>query len=108
MTGVEEALVDRINHLTVGLEGCLREVNLLHQRLNILASPPLVPIITQREWNVVPEDIITAEWYIMHTEPPRDILYGVPVSVAPPPQDVVENVFAFFLPREIEKWLNDI
>ena len=61
MTGVEEALVDRINHLTVGLEGCMREVNLLHQRLNLLASPPLVPVITQRAWNVVPEVIIPAE-----------------------------------------------
>ncbi|MFS7983397.1 hypothetical protein Hanom_Chr11g00974041 [Helianthus anomalus] len=104
MTGVEEALVDRINHLTVGLEGCLREVNLLHQRLNILASPPLVPIITQRAWNVVPEVIIPAEWYAMHPGPPRDILQGVSVGATPsPPQD--ENEATFFLPREIEEWL---
>ncbi|MFS8007631.1 hypothetical protein Hanom_Chr14g01263321 [Helianthus anomalus] len=66
MTGVEEALVDRINHLTVGLEGCLREVNLLHQRLNILTSLPLVPIIIQKAWNVVHEVIIPAEWYNKH------------------------------------------
>ena len=83
MTGVEEALVDRINHLTVGLEGCLREVNLLHQRLNLLASPPLVPIITQRAWNVVPEVIIPAEWYAMHQEPPQRVVQGVLVNVPP-------------------------
>ena len=103
MTGVEEALVDRINHLTVGLEGCLREVNLLHQRLNLLASPPLVPIITQRAWNVVPEVIIPAEWYAMHQEPPQRVVQGVPVNV--PPQATEENEAAFFLPREIEEWL---
>ncbi|MFS7962160.1 hypothetical protein Hanom_Chr08g00723391 [Helianthus anomalus] len=62
MTSVEEALVDRINHLTVGLEGCLQEVNLLHQMLNIIASPPVVPIVTQGGWNVMPEIIILAGW----------------------------------------------
>ncbi|KAJ0590758.1 hypothetical protein HanIR_Chr04g0201021 [Helianthus annuus] len=102
MTGVEEAFVDRINHLTVGLEGYLREVNLLHQRLNILTSPPLVPIITQRAWNVVPEVIIPTEWYTIHPEPPQDIVQGVPVGVPPPLQDVEENEAAFFLPKEIE------
>ncbi|KAJ0599582.1 hypothetical protein HanIR_Chr03g0106511 [Helianthus annuus] len=105
MTGVEEALVDRINHLTVGLEGCLREVNLLHQRLNLLASPPLVPVITQTAWNMVPEVIIPAEWYAMHPEPPQSVVQGVPVSVPPPPQVAEENESAFFLPREIEEWL---
>ena len=103
MTGVEEALVDRINHLTVGLEGCLREVNLLHQRLNLLASPPLVPVITQRAWNVVPEVIIPAEWHTMHQVPQQRVVQGVPVNV--PPQAAEENEAAFFLPREIEEWL---
>ena len=105
MTGVEEALVDRINHLTVGLEGCLHEVNLLHQRLNLLASPPLVPIITQRAWNVVPEVVIPAEWYAMHQELPRRVVQGVPVNVPPQPPVAEENEAAFFLPREIEEWL---
>ncbi|MFS7980843.1 hypothetical protein Hanom_Chr10g00943951 [Helianthus anomalus] len=84
MKGVEESLIDRINQLMVGLEGCLQEVNLLHQRLNILASPPMVPIVARREWNVVPEVIIPAEWYVMPPEPPLDILHGVPVAAAPP------------------------
>ncbi|MFS7906216.1 hypothetical protein Hanom_Chr01g00056691 [Helianthus anomalus] len=105
MTVVEEALVDRINHLTVGLEGCLREVNLLHQMLNILTSPPLVPVITQRAWNVVLEVIIPAEWYTVHPRPPHDILQGTPVGAAPPPRDVEENEASFFLPSEIEEWL---
>ncbi|KAJ0590434.1 hypothetical protein HanIR_Chr04g0197371 [Helianthus annuus] len=103
MTGVEEALVDRINHLTVGLEGCLREVNLLHQRLNLLASPPLVPVITQRAWNVVPEVIIPAEWHAMHQVPQPRVVQGIPVSV--PPRDTEENEATFYLPREIEEWL---
>ncbi|MFS7895552.1 hypothetical protein Hanom_Chr05g00428661 [Helianthus anomalus] len=47
MTSVEEALIDCINHLMVGLENCLQEVNLLHQRLNILAMPPMVLIFPQ-------------------------------------------------------------
>ncbi|MFS7956038.1 hypothetical protein Hanom_Chr07g00649851 [Helianthus anomalus] len=91
MTGVEEALIDRINHLMVGLEGCFREVNLLHQRVDVVSKV-----------------IIPAEWYVMPQEPPLDILHGVPVAVAPPPRDIVENEPAFFLPREIEEWLNDI
>ncbi|MFS7946507.1 hypothetical protein Hanom_Chr06g00537071 [Helianthus anomalus] len=81
MTSVEEALIDRINHLSVGLEGCLQEVNLSHQRLNILASPPMVPIIAQRGWNVIPKVIIPARWNIMPTEPPLDVLHGVPVRL---------------------------
>ncbi|MFS7990845.1 hypothetical protein Hanom_Chr11g01063681 [Helianthus anomalus] len=47
MTSVEEALIDRINYLMVGLENCLKEVNLLHQRLNILAMRPMEPIFPQ-------------------------------------------------------------
>ncbi|KAF5817997.1 hypothetical protein HanXRQr2_Chr02g0059641 [Helianthus annuus] len=108
MTSVEEALIDRINHLSVGLEGFLQEVNLLHQRLNILASPPMVPIVAQRGWNVMPEVIIPAGWNVMPPEPPLDILHGVTVAVGPPPQDIVENEPAFFLPREKEEWLNVI
>ncbi|MFS7904585.1 hypothetical protein Hanom_Chr01g00037841 [Helianthus anomalus] len=108
MTSVEEALIDRINHFSVGLESFLQEVNLLHQRLNILTSPPMVPIVTQGGWNVMPEIIIPARWNVIPPEPPLDILHEVTVAVAPPPQDIVEDEPAFFLPREIEEWLNDI
>ncbi|MFS8002381.1 hypothetical protein Hanom_Chr13g01201431 [Helianthus anomalus] len=108
MTSVEEALIDHINHLSVGLEGCLQEVNHLHQRLNILASPPMVPIVTQGGCNVMPEIVIPARWNAIPLEPPLDILHGVPVAVTPPTQDIVENEPAFFLPRKIEEWLNDI
>ena len=103
LTSVEEALVDRVNHLTIGLEGCLQEVNLLHQRLNLLASPPLVPVITHRAWNVVPEVIIPAEWHALHQVPQPRVVQGIPVSA--PPQDTDENEATFYLPREIEEWL---
>ncbi|MFS8010404.1 hypothetical protein Hanom_Chr14g01296641 [Helianthus anomalus] len=108
MTSVEEALIDRINHLTVALESCLQEVNLLHQRLNILATPPMVQIVMQGDWNVMPEIIIPTGWDVLPPKPPLAVLYGVPVAVAPLPQYIVENEPVFFLPREIEEWLNDI
>ncbi|MFS8021769.1 hypothetical protein Hanom_Chr16g01431311 [Helianthus anomalus] len=60
----------------------------------------MVPIVTQGGWNVMSEIIIPAEWNAMPPEPPLNILHGVPVAVAPPPQD---NDLAFFLPREIEE-----
>ncbi|MFS7986369.1 hypothetical protein Hanom_Chr11g01009501 [Helianthus anomalus] len=52
MTSVEEILIDRINYLTVGLENSFQEINLLHQRLNILALPPMEPIFPQEDWNL--------------------------------------------------------
>ena len=48
MTSVEEVLIDRINYLTVGLENSFQEINLLHQRLNILVTPPMQPILPPR------------------------------------------------------------
>ncbi|MFS7966651.1 hypothetical protein Hanom_Chr09g00776301 [Helianthus anomalus] len=68
----------------------------------------MVPILTQRVWNVMQEVIIPAGWNVMPPEPPLDLLHEVPVAVAPPPQDFVENEPTFFLPRKIEEWLNNI
>ncbi|MFS7951428.1 hypothetical protein Hanom_Chr07g00595061 [Helianthus anomalus] len=51
----------------------------------------MVPIVTQVGWNVMPEIIIPAEWNVMPPEPPLNIVHGVHVAVAPPPQDIVEN-----------------
>ncbi|MFS7961614.1 hypothetical protein Hanom_Chr08g00717201 [Helianthus anomalus] len=70
MTSVEESLIDRINHLTVGLKIYLQKVNILHQMLNILAMPPTVPIVTQGSWNVMPEIIIPTVWSNLPPEPP--------------------------------------
>ncbi|MFS8019979.1 hypothetical protein Hanom_Chr15g01410171 [Helianthus anomalus] len=84
MTSAEEAIIDRINHLTVGLENCLQEVNLLHQRLNILAMPPMEPIFPQGDWNLAQEIIIPTGWDDLSSEPPLDALNEVPVVVAPP------------------------
>ncbi|MFS7997579.1 hypothetical protein Hanom_Chr12g01143391 [Helianthus anomalus] len=67
----------------------------------------MVPIITQVGWNVMPEIIISTGWDVLPPEPPLAVLNGVPVDVAPPPQDIVESEPAFFLTREIEEWLND-
>ncbi|MFS7912028.1 hypothetical protein Hanom_Chr02g00125021 [Helianthus anomalus] len=44
MTAVEEVLIKRVNYLSMALEDCFREINLLHLRLNILAVPPMEPI----------------------------------------------------------------
>ncbi|MFS7945905.1 hypothetical protein Hanom_Chr06g00529631 [Helianthus anomalus] len=48
MTTVEEILIDCINYLTVGLENSFLEINLLHQRLNILSMRPMEPIFHKR------------------------------------------------------------
>ena len=52
MTSVEEVLIDRINDLTMGLESSFQEINLLHQRLNILVAPPMEPVLPQQDWNL--------------------------------------------------------
>ncbi|MFS8009960.1 hypothetical protein Hanom_Chr14g01291411 [Helianthus anomalus] len=49
MTSVEEVLINRINYLTVELESSFQEINLLHQRLNILTMPPMEPIFPQED-----------------------------------------------------------
>ena len=107
MTSVEEVLIDRINYLTVGLENSFQEINLLHQRLNILAMPPMEPIFPQEDWNLAQEVINPTWWDDIPTEPPLDALQEVPVEVAPP-QNEEDNEPAFLLPREIEEWLNDV
>ncbi|MFS7912082.1 hypothetical protein Hanom_Chr02g00125671 [Helianthus anomalus] len=108
MTSVEEVLIDRINYLTVGLENSFQEINLLHQRLNILAMPPMEPIFPQEDWNLSQEVVNPTGWDDIPLEPPLDALHEVPMNVAPPPQEVVDNEPVFLLPREIEEWLNDV
>ncbi|MFS7995407.1 hypothetical protein Hanom_Chr12g01117551 [Helianthus anomalus] len=108
MTSVEEVLIDCINYLMVGLENNFQEINLLHQRLNIIAMPPMEPIFTQEDWNLAQEVVNPTGWDDLPPEPPLDALYEVLVDVAPTPQEVVDNEPVFLLPREIEEWLNDI
>ncbi|MFS7998574.1 hypothetical protein Hanom_Chr12g01155491 [Helianthus anomalus] len=57
MTAVEEVLIDRVNYLTMELEDSFREINLLHQRLNILVVPLMEPIFHQEDWNLANEVI---------------------------------------------------
>ena len=71
MTSVEEVLIDRINYLTVGLENSFQEINLLYQRLNILAMPPMEPIFPQEDWNLAQEVINPTGWDDIPPKPPR-------------------------------------
>ncbi|MFS7893585.1 hypothetical protein Hanom_Chr00s000988g01671051 [Helianthus anomalus] len=107
MTSVEEVLIDCINYLAVGLENSFQEINLLHQRLNILAMPPMEPIFPQDDWNLAQEVINPTGWDDIPAEPPFDNLQGVPVEVTPL-QNEDANEPTFILPREIEEWLNDV
>ena len=106
MTSVEEVLIDRINYLTVGLENSFQEINLLHQRLNILVTPPMEPILPQEDWNLALGVNNPTGWDDIPAEPPLEDLQEVPVEVAPPQTDANEP--SFLLPREIEEWLADI
>ncbi|KAJ0615317.1 hypothetical protein HanIR_Chr02g0072741 [Helianthus annuus] len=106
MTSVEEVLIDRINYLTVGLENSFQEINLLHQRLNILVTPPMEPILPQEDWNVALGVNNPTGWDDIPAEPPLENLQEVPVEVVPPQTDANEP--AFLLPREIEEWLADM
>ncbi|XP_022040587.1 transcription initiation factor TFIID subunit 11-like [Helianthus annuus] len=74
MTPIEEVLIDRINYLTVGLENSFQEINLLHQRLNILVTPPMEAIIPQGDWNLAQGVINPTGWDGIPTEPPLDNL----------------------------------
>ncbi|MFS7962799.1 hypothetical protein Hanom_Chr08g00730741 [Helianthus anomalus] len=103
MTLVDKVLIDRVNYLTMGLEDCFREINLLHQSLNILALPPMEPIFPQEDWNLANEIIQPTGWDVEILEPPPiDATFEVPINPAPA-QDEVEEEPCIFLPREIEK-----
>ncbi|KAJ0835175.1 hypothetical protein HanRHA438_Chr16g0752131 [Helianthus annuus] len=106
MTSVEEVLIDRINYLTVGLENSFQEINLLHQRLNILVKPPMEPVLPQEDWNLALGVNNPTGWDDIPAEPPLENLQEVSVEVAPPQTDANEP--SFLLPREIEEWLADI
>ena len=106
MTSVEKVLIDRINYLTVGLENSFQEINLLHQRLNILVTPPMEPVLPQEDWNLALGVNNPTGWGDISAEPPLENLQEVPVEVAPPQTDANEP--AFLLPREIEEWLADV
>ncbi|MFS7967709.1 hypothetical protein Hanom_Chr09g00788971 [Helianthus anomalus] len=107
MTTVEEILIARINYLMVGLENSFQEINLLHQRLNILAMPPMEPIFPQKGWNLAQEVVNLTGWDDLPPEPPLDALHEVPVVVAPPAYENTKDEPFLFLTREIEEILND-
>ncbi|MFS7961968.1 hypothetical protein Hanom_Chr08g00721161 [Helianthus anomalus] len=106
MTLVEEVLIDRVNYLTMGLKDCFREINLLHQRLNILALPPMEPIFPQEDWNLANEVIQPMGWDVEIPEPPA-INAEVLINHAPTQEEANEEPF-IFLPREIEEMFNDL
>ena len=106
MTSVEEVLIDRINYLTVGLENSFQEINLLHQRLNILVTPPMEPVLPQEDWNLAFGVNNPTGWDDIPAEPPLKDPQEVPVEVTPPQTNANEP--SFLLPREIEEWLADI
>ncbi|MFS7931583.1 hypothetical protein Hanom_Chr04g00357671 [Helianthus anomalus] len=95
MTSLEEILIDRINYLTVGLENSFQEINLLHQRLNILAMPPMEPIFPQEDWILAQEVVNPTGWDDLPPEPPLDVLHEVPVVVAPPLMKIRKMVPSF-------------
>ncbi|MFS8020013.1 hypothetical protein Hanom_Chr15g01410591 [Helianthus anomalus] len=68
MTTVEEVLIDRVNYLSMALEDFFREINLLHQGLNILVTPPMEPIWPQEDWNLANE-VIQTRWDEIPPEP---------------------------------------
>ncbi|MFS7963489.1 hypothetical protein Hanom_Chr08g00738651 [Helianthus anomalus] len=83
MTLVEEVLINRVNYLSMGLENCFREINLLHQRLNILAMPPMEPIWPQEDWNLANEVIQPTGWEDEIPEPPPlNVAFEVPANPA--------------------------
>ncbi|MFS7998260.1 hypothetical protein Hanom_Chr12g01151591 [Helianthus anomalus] len=109
MTTVEELLIDRMNYLSMGLEDCFREINLLHQRLNILVMPPMEPIWRQEDWNLANEVIQPTGWDDEIPKPPLlNIAFEVPINPSPLPQEEdVEEPF-IFIQKEIEEMLNDL
>ncbi|MFS7916965.1 hypothetical protein Hanom_Chr03g00183521 [Helianthus anomalus] len=105
---VEEAVIDRVNYLTLALEDSFREINLLHQRLNILVMPPMEPILPQDSWNIAHEVINPTGWDKIPPEPPINTYFEVPVNHVPLQQEVVDDKPLIFLPREIEEMLYDL
>ncbi|MFS7978618.1 hypothetical protein Hanom_Chr10g00917561 [Helianthus anomalus] len=109
MTTVEEDLIDRVDYHSMGLEDCFREINILHQRLNILVMPPLELIWPQVDWNLANEVIQPTGWDDEISEPPPlNIAFEVPANPAPLPQEEVDDEPFIILPREIEEMLNDL
>ncbi|MFS7947637.1 hypothetical protein Hanom_Chr06g00550601 [Helianthus anomalus] len=100
MTAVEEVLIDQVNYLSMALEDCFREINLLHQRLNILVVPPMESIWPQEDGNLADEVIHPTGWDVEI----RNLLlmtFEVPINPAPLPQEEVDEEPFIFLPREI-------
>ncbi|MFS7943154.1 hypothetical protein Hanom_Chr06g00496961 [Helianthus anomalus] len=111
MTAVEEVLIDRVNYLFIALEDCFREINLIHQRLNILVvppPPPPPPTWPQEDWNLANEVIQPTGWDEMPLEPPINATFEVPINLAPLPQEEVDEEPFIFPPREIEEMLNNL
>ncbi|MFS7902706.1 hypothetical protein Hanom_Chr01g00014341 [Helianthus anomalus] len=108
MTVVEEVLIDRVNYLSIALKDNFREINLLHQSLNILVVPPMEPIFPQKDWNLSNEVINPTGWDEIPPEPPINDAFEVPINPAPLPQEEVDEEPFIFLPREIEEMLNDL
>ena len=106
MTSVEEVLIDRINDLTVGLESSFQEINLLHQRLNILVAPPMEPVLPQQDWNLALGVNNPTGWEDFPAEPPMEHPQEIPAEIETPQTNANEP--SFLLPREVEEWLADM
>ncbi|MFS8016523.1 hypothetical protein Hanom_Chr15g01369641 [Helianthus anomalus] len=87
ITAVEEVLIYRVNYLSMALEDCFREINVLHKRLNILVVPPMELIWPQEDWNVSNEVIHPTGWDVEIPEPLIKVAFEVPINLAPPPQE---------------------
>ncbi|MFS7978617.1 hypothetical protein Hanom_Chr10g00917551 [Helianthus anomalus] len=108
MASVEEVLIDRVNYPTLALESSFREINLLHQRLNILVVPPMDLILPQDDLNLVHEVVNPTGWDEIPMEPPINDFYEVSVPAVPPTQENINDEPFIFLPREIEEMLHDL
>ncbi|MFS7971119.1 hypothetical protein Hanom_Chr09g00828971 [Helianthus anomalus] len=92
----------------MAFEDYFREINLLHQRLNILVVPIMELIWPQEVWNLANEVIHPTGWDVKIPKPPINVTFEVPTSPAPLPQEEVDKETFVFLPREIEEMLNDL
>ncbi|MFS7906015.1 hypothetical protein Hanom_Chr01g00054421 [Helianthus anomalus] len=108
MTKAEEVHIDRVNYLTLALESSFREINLFHQRLNILVVFPMDLILPQDDWNLAHEVINPTRWDKIPMEPPINIFYEVLVAAAPLPQEDIGDDLFIFLLRDKEEMLNDL
>ncbi|MFS8021870.1 hypothetical protein Hanom_Chr16g01432561 [Helianthus anomalus] len=102
MTAVEEVLIDQVNYVTLALESRFREINLLHQRLNILVVPPMDLILPQDDWNLAHEVSNPTRWDEIPPESPIDTFFEVPIAPAPFSQEEIDEEPFIFLPMEIE------